>query len=72
MDLSYVAPKILISKSIATEEVFLEHTRKAHAALARYYLIKGRPVSIQDTNSTLELLGKTMVRICSPVLFYFN
>jgi hypothetical protein len=62
MDLSYIAPKILISKSIATEEAFLEHTRKAHAALARYYFIKGKGgASDHDIKSTLELLGKTMV-----------
>jgi hypothetical protein len=70
MDISYIAPHILINKSIATEEAFLAHARKVHSSLQRYHSVMGqRGTSVPALKASLEDLLVTMVRLLLG-LFY--
>jgi hypothetical protein len=69
MDISYIAPKILINNAIATEEAFLVHARKVHRSLQRYHSVMGQSsTSVPALKASLEDLLVTMVRL---FWFYF-
>lgn len=67
MDYRYIAPTTLSTKTIATEQAFLEHAKKVLATLIKFYLIIGtKEASIQARQAALEALATIMV--CS-ILF---
>jgi hypothetical protein len=64
MDISYIAPNILINNSIATEEAFLAHAQKVHLSLQSYHSVMGQSsASVQALKASLEDLLVTMVRL---------
>lgn len=71
MDYRYIAPTTLSTKTIATEQAFLEHSKKVLATLQRFYLVIGtRESTIRARQSVLDALCSVLVRSVESVLVF--